>query len=243
MIIGVRRLKKSRLFSYVAMVVLLFASVTIDIATKNVAQKKLLVWSSPDNLHEYRGDSIPMFSFGQHNPIAKQEAFYVGFSFTYVRNQGAAWGMLSDLNDKIRVPFFHLVTLIAVLIIFYYLWTTPFSHRLARISFILILSGAIGNFIDRIRFGYVVDFLDVHWVIPLPFPLNLKIEVFPKFLEFLNITIDTAVWAYDFPKFNWADSMITIGVIFLIFDALYLDPLRRKKQDGIPESLRLSSFV
>jgi signal peptidase II len=206
-----------------------------------MAEKKLLLWSNPENLREYRGDSIPITSIGEMNSIFQKEKFYLGFSLTYVRNQGAAWGMLSDLEDKIRIPFFNIVTILAVLIIFYYLWVTPFHHRLARLGFILILSGAIGNFSDRLRLGYVIDFLDVHWVIPLPVHLNFQIGFFPKFLDFLNISVNTSVWAYDFPKFNWADSMITVGVIFLIFDMIFLEALRRKNESTVLTNVHASS--
>ena len=185
-----------------------------------MAQKDLLLWSSPKSLKEYRGASIPIFVLGEKNHT--QDKFFLGFNLTYVRNQGAAWGMLSEWDDRIRVPFFHCVTLFAVIIILYYLWSTPFNHRLARFALVLILSGAIGNFADRLRFGYVVDFLDFRWVLPLPFRLNFKID-------FLNLAFDTAAWTYEFPKFNWADSMITTGVGLLLFDMLILDPFRRRR--------------
>lgn len=231
-------MKKAKILSYLALLFLLVGSVGLDITTKNMAQEKLLKWSSPDNLREYRGDSVPIFSLGERNPIfGKQDTFFLGFNLTYVRNQGAAWGMLSDLEDSIRVPFFHLVTLIAVLIIFYYLWTTPFHHRLARFAFVLILSGAIGNFADRIRLGYVIDFLDFHWSIPLPFHLNFDVNFFPKILNFLNFSVNTSVWSYEFPKFNWADSMITIGVSGLIFDMLVLEYFRKKEQGPDSQSV------
>lgn len=230
-------MNKVKILSFVALFFILVGSVGLDITTKNMAEKKLLQWSSPSNLREYQGESIPVFSLGQLSPIHGKESFFVGFSLTYVRNQGAAWGMLSDLHDTIRVPFFHLVTLIAVLIIFYYLWTTPFNHRLARFAFVLILSGAIGNFADRVRLGYVIDFLDVHWTIPLPFALNFNVNFFPKILDFLNFSVNTSVWSYDFPKFNWADSMITIGVACLIFDMLVLEPRRRKNPSNYSETV------
>lgn len=223
-------LKKEKILSYIALFFLLVGSVGLDITTKNMAEEKLLLWSSPDNLREYRGDSIPIFSLGQFNPIHKSESFFLGFSLTYVRNQGAAWGMLSNLQDNFRIPFFHLVTLIAVLIIFYYLWTTPFHHRLARFAFVLILSGAIGNFTDRIRLGYVIDFLDFHWTVPFPFSVKFNVDFFPKFLDFLNVSVNSSAWSYDFPKFNWADSMITIGVSCLIIDMLILETLRKRKE-------------
>ena len=234
-------MKTAKLYSYLALLFILVGSVGVDICTKNLAEKRLLLWSSAQNLKDYRGDSVPVFSVGEKTIGHGHDTFLVGFNFTYVRNQGAAWGMLSDMQDKIRVPFFHIVTLIAVLIIFYYLWMTPLNHRLARLAFVLILSGAIGNFTDRIRLGYVIDFLDVHWVIPLPFSLNFNIDFFPKFLSFLNISVNTNTWAYDFPKFNWADSMITIGVSLLIIDMLFLEPKRKQKEHGIPTEAQLES--
>ena len=121
------------------------------------------------------------------------------------------------------------MTLIAVLMIFLYLKTTPLSHRLARFSFILILSGAIGNFLDRVQQGYVIDFIDTRWVIPFPFHLKFDIDFFPEFLSFLNMNIDAAYWAYNFPNFNWADSSITVGVSFLLWDMLVLEGRRRNK--------------
>jgi signal peptidase II len=66
----------------------------------------------------------------------------------------------------------------------------------------LILSGAIGNFLDRVRFGYVIDWIDVRW--------NLL------------------GWRYDFPNFNFADSCITVGVSFLLVDMLILEGLRSR---------------
>ncbi len=217
-------------------------SVGIDFVTKNMAEKELLVWSSPNNLKEYRGATIPVYSLGDHSFAADQPKFYLEFNFTYVRNQGAAWGMLSDMADSVRIPFFYLVTLIAVMIIIFYLRSTPPHHKLARFALILILSGAIGNCIDRIRLGYVIDFLDFRWVVPLPFQLNINIDFFPKILDFLNMSLNTKAWIYDFPKFNWADSTITVGVSLLIIDMLILDPIRRKKEHS-GNSIEKNAFV
>lgn len=214
-------MKKLRIFSYVALFLILVGSVGFDLVSKDLAEKELLTWSSPQNLKDYRGLSIPVFSIGERT--LGHDRFYLGFNWTYVRNQGAAWGMLSDLDDKVRVPFFHCVTLFAVLILLFYFRSTPFHHRVARLALVFILSGALGNFADRLRLGYVIDFLDFHWIIPLPFRLHFNID-------FLNLAVDTSAWAYDFPKFNWADSMITIGVSLLVIDMLILDPLRRRRE-------------
>lgn len=214
------------------MLFIVVGSVGIDILTKNLAEKELLLSASKQDPREYVGRTVPVASFGEASSFQTLQGSYLGFSFTYVRNQGAAWGMLSDMDDRVRDPFFYLVTFLALLLIGYYLWTTPVSHRLIRFSFILILSGALGNVADRIRQGYVIDFLDVHWVLPLN--IDWKVTFFPKFLDFLNFHLVLPSWAYEFPKFNWADSMITTGVILLLLDMLFVEPkrLRRKSLEA-----------
>ena len=100
--------------------------------------------------------------------------FFLAFSFNYVRNQGQRGGFY--LIGMMPIEFlFYLVTLVVVCIIFMYLKTTPLSHRLARFTLALILSGALGNFADRIVRGYVVDFLDFRWV---SLPFHVKINIF-----------------------------------------------------------------
>ena len=102
-------------------------------------------------------------------------------NITSHRNNGAAWGILSG-----KMGFFYIITLIilAVLIIFYIKETKYNAFMQVAIS--LLFAGALGNFIDRLFNGEVVDF------------------------------IDTNIFGYDFPIFNTADSSLTIGVIFVI---------------------------
>ena len=102
-------------------------------------------------------------------------------NITSHRNNGAAWGILSG-----KMGFFYIITLIilAVLIIFYIKETKYNAFMQVAIS--LLFAGALGNFIDRLFNGEVVDF------------------------------IDTNSFGYDFPIFNIADSSLTIGVIFVI---------------------------
>ena len=119
-----------------------------------------MLWSHKDNLKAYDGKRVNLWSSDPESSVVNgKSSWFFSLSLNYVRNQGAAWGMLNDWDDRFRVPFFYAVTLIAVLMIFLYLKTTPLSHRLARFSFILILSGAIGNFLDRVQQGYVIDLL------------------------------------------------------------------------------------
>lgn len=105
------------------------------------------------------------------------------FSLTYVRNTGAAWGILGHARYTFRQLFFLSIPPLAVFIIVLFLYSLPETERLEIYALSLISGGAIGNYIDRLRFGYVVDFLDFHY---------------------RDI--------YHYPVFNLADSSIVTGV-------------------------------
>ena len=83
------------------------------------------------------------------------------FHLTYVRNKGAAFGILAD--NAVRIPFFITVSIVAMLGIIWYLRQIRADQKLALFSLSLIFSGAFGNLIDRIRLGEVIDFLDFFW--------------------------------------------------------------------------------
>ena len=108
------------------------------------------------------------------------------FSITYMRNKGAAFSFLS--NFDYRLPFFILVSLVAVVAILVAYRKLRDDQRFAALSLSLILSGAVGNLIDRIRLGEVIDFLDVFWR------------------------------THHWPAFNVADSAICVGVALLAVD-------------------------
>lgn len=108
------------------------------------------------------------------------------FSITYLRNRGAAFSFLSDASW--RLPFFMLATVIAVIAIMVAFVKLRADQRFAAISLTLILSGAVGNLIDRVRLGEVIDFLDVYWR------------------------------SHHWPAFNIADSAICVGVAMLALD-------------------------
>ncbi len=218
--------------SFLRLMLLVLLSVCVDQATKQWAQQTLVVWQHDTDIGQYQGKRDILYTLGQFSSSVVStdpQPGYLSFGFCYVRNQGAAWGALSDLDERIRVPFFYLVTLFAIFIILHYLQTTPIQQKTARLGFTLVLSGAIGNFIDRVRLGYVIDFLDVNWALPLPWKVDIAMDWFTGKLAFLNFNLHSQVWAYDFPKFNWADSMITIGVTLLLIDMLILEGLRKKR--------------
>jgi signal peptidase II len=111
------------------------------------------------------------------------------FSITYVRNTGAAFGFLASANPAFRVPFFMLVPTIALAVIIYLFRKLPDHDRRTAYALASVMGGAVGNLIDRVRFGYVVDFLDFHWR-----------------------------YQAHFPAFNVADTAICVGVGLLMLD-------------------------
>jgi signal peptidase II len=111
-------------------------------------------------------------------------------SLSHVHNRGAAFGVLSDARLPYQPVLLSGLSLAALLAIAYYFVRLPPSARLPRLALALVLGGALGNLIDRIRLGYVVDFIHVYW--------------------------RQHVW----PDFNVADSAITVGVVLLILDIL-----------------------
>jgi len=112
------------------------------------------------------------------------------FNFTLLHNTGAAFSFLSDAGGWQRWLFTVLALVISV-VLFVWLKRLKPHEKLVGISLSLILGGAIGNVIDRILYGYVIDFLDVYYQ------------------------------DWHFPAFNIADSAITMGAAVLIFDSLF----------------------
>lgn len=123
--------------------------------------------------------------FQLHESVAVVENF---FHLTYVRNFGAAFGFLSQTPTVFREIFFLAMPPIACAIILYILQGTESSNTKQILSLSAIFGGAIGNYIDRIQYRYVIDFLDFH--------------IYGK---------------YSWPAFNIADMGIVLGVIALLY--------------------------
>jgi signal peptidase II len=109
---------------------------------------------------------------------------------TYVRNTGAAFGFMAGSPSTLRMVFFLLVSGVAIACISFLLKTLRPQQKILTVSLSLVLGGAIGNLVDRLRLGEVIDFIDLHW--------------------------DHLHW----PAFNVADSAITIGVALLFIQML-----------------------
>lgn len=107
-------------------------------------------------------------------------------NITYVRNTGAAWSIL-DTNTWIVT----VISLLIIMGIIYYIYRNrnKINKKIVKIGYGLVLGGSIGNFIDRIIYGYVVDFIDID------------------------------IFGWNYPIFNLADMFIVGGVILLMIDA------------------------
>ena len=136
------------------------AVVLADQATKALVERTLV-------LHE----TIPLTPF---------------FALSYVRNTGAAFGVLAAAPVGVRLPLFLAVTVVATAAVLSYLRRTPADQRWRVAALGAILGGALGNLLDRVRYGEVVDFLDLHW------------------------------GGLHWPAFNVADAAITVGVAIVL---------------------------
>ena len=102
---------------------------------------------------------------------------------TYVRNTGAAWSILDNNTWMVTV-----ISLLIIIGIICYVYRNRVSKKILKIGYGLILGGAIGNFIDRIVYGYVIDFIDID------------------------------IFGWNYPIFNLADMFIVVGVILVMID-------------------------
>jgi signal peptidase II len=118
--------------------------------------------------------------------------------FRYAENCGAAFGFMRDMPTIVRKGVFYVAATGAVVLLLW-MFATGRGGALFAISVPLIVSGAVGNLVDRVRFGYVVDFVRFH--------INDR-------------------WAY--PTFNVADAWITVGVALILIEG-FVDARREKR--------------
>ncbi len=124
----------------------------------------------------------------QKIPFLNSKSIIPGFfNLTYIRNRGAIFGFFSQSGSQLLYIMLTLASLAALVFVAFYFFKIPTSERFMMISLSLILAGALGNLIDRIFRGYVIDFLDFY------------------------------VKKWHWPSFNISDASITIGAFFIIF--------------------------
>jgi len=112
------------------------------------------------------------------------------FNLTLVYNTGAAWSFLSQAGGWQRWFFVALSSLVAILI-YFWLKKLPGEERLTALSLSLVLGGAVGNLIDRLLYGHVIDFIHLYY------------------------------HSFHWPVFNLADSAITVGAVLLAYSSLH----------------------
>src|SRR5262245_49760926 len=112
------------------------------------------------------------------------------FSLTRIHNTGPAYALLNNTDLPFKTGLLALISVAALVGLVMFAVTLPEIHRLARIGVALVVGGAIGNLIDRVWLGYVVDFLDVY----------------------------RGTW--HFWAFNVADSAISVGMALIILDQM-----------------------
>jgi signal peptidase II len=128
--------------------------------------------------------------------------------FVLAKNKGGAWGLLQGESENVRRPFFLLVSVAAIaFIVTLYRRLQPRQHAL-KWGLPLVLGGALGNVFDRIRYGYVIDFIDYRadWI-------KKGNELFAKYSP-KHIVTD------HWPTFNVADIAICVGVALMAIDML-----------------------
>ena len=119
------------------------------------------------------------------------------FNLTYVTNDGMAFG----INFPFGIYIFSTISLIFTIFLFWYLWTIKESGIVLRMGVALIIAGAVGNLIDRVFLGEVVDFLDF------------------------------MIGNYHWYVFNFADSYVTVGMGFILYDSFFIEPKKENKLD------------
>ncbi len=137
-------------------------------------------------------DQITKALVTKYLPLHKNIPVIEGiFDITHILNPGGAFGLMADMSVVVRTIVFLFISSLAVGLILYFYIKTPREYVFLAFAFALIFGGAIGNLIDRVRFGVVVDFLDFY------------------------------IGKYHWPAFNIADSAITVGIFIFLYHLLF----------------------
>ncbi len=112
------------------------------------------------------------------------------FKIHYVQNEGIAFGLFHTSESPWKEIILSVLAIIAVIVVIYYIWNTPVNQSQLLISLGLLLGGILGNFLERIVHHHVTDFIEVYWQ-------------------------DRFHW----PTFNVADTAITCGVLFILYES------------------------
>jgi signal peptidase II len=132
-------------------------------------------------------DQITKLLIVRFIPIYGQIEVLTFLNIAHIENTGVAFGFLSEVNKIPLQAILIAIYIIAIILLIYFL-IKDYRRKLAKYGYTLIITGATGNLIDRIRIGRVIDFIDFH------------------------------IKGWHYPAFNMADSAITIGIIIILLD-------------------------
>ena len=149
--------------------------------------------------------SIPIFEGWWHHRL--------------VGNTGAAFGIFGTLPQSMRIPFFFVITVIAISMMVF-LYKSADTQHVLRVAITLILGGALGNLYDRLQYGFVIDFID--WFIPCTAEGSIQRSIVDFFAPCRGMN-------HHWPTFNVADVAISIGIGLFVIDALFFAPKRDEK--------------
>jgi|UniRef100_A0A7C5AL00 signal peptidase II len=139
-------------------------------------------------------DQLTKFLVIQALPLGTQIPVIRGFfNLVHIRNRGAAFGLLANLSPHFAWGFFLATTTLVLAVVAYLWWRLSEKDTLASFGYGLIFTGALGNLLDRLRLGEVIDFLDFH------------------------------LGRYHWPAFNLADTLVCLGAGLLVWAILQKD--------------------
>lgn len=136
-------------------------------------------------------DQYSKYWMTTHFQLHEAQDLYPNIRLVLAHNKGAAFSMLSE-HPHLALYLFSTTAALVIMGLFFWLFTMAASARWVAVSVSLLLGGAIGNLVDRVRFGYVIDFIDVY--------------------------VDQWHW----PVFNIADVAICLGAVMLVIDVIWL---------------------
>jgi signal peptidase II len=133
-------------------------------------------------------DQVTKYVVVNTMPLGYQIPLIQGFfNLVHIHNRGAAFGLLANWSLSFTRVFFIATTGVVVAVVGYLWWRLPAGQWQAALGYSLIITGALGNLIDRVRLGEVIDFLDFYW------------------------------GGYHWPAFNVADSLVCLGAALLVW--------------------------
>ncbi|MCC6809362.1 MAG: signal peptidase II [Deltaproteobacteria bacterium] len=165
----------------------------VTISTLLVADQLTKLWAVRALTHvqaSHPGTALEHYSV--LHPVPARPLFFAGRwgYFEYAENPGAAWNILSGAHESFRYPFFFVVGIVAMTLMTIYYFRAKPEERLRRVALACIIGGALGNFADRMRLRYVIDF----------------------------VVVDLGSF-YRWPTFNFADAAVSIGVVLLVAES------------------------